>query len=186
MADEGKVADEYARLFLEKGVAITVEHDKTLATLFTGVIAGLVAVLLNKEVPLWAGATLLLAEGFAVHGLGCCLAHMAFTSKVLLLAGSQAIGEEAVSHPVRGELPITHVLQQQRKYMLGMYTGQLAFLFLSVLSASIGVSILLWDQAKAAGVLATVFVVVVVLALMIRGVGLQRQQSRNIGDTDSE
>jgi hypothetical protein len=140
-----EILEQRYRFFAEKAAQLAFEQDKILVTLFTGIVAGLLALLVSKQVGFWSGLCFLIADLSAVVGLGTCLLHMAFSAKVMGLLAAMFGGEEKVPNLVAREEPTEHALNKNRLFAQMCYAGQLMCLFWSVTFAGLGVLALVWD-----------------------------------------
>ncbi|HEY5311534.1 MAG TPA: hypothetical protein VIK18_03410 [Pirellulales bacterium] len=151
--DDEEISEHRYRFFSEKGVELAFEQDKILITLFTGIVAGLVALLVAKRVGFWGALCFLNAELSAVIGLGTCLMHMAFSAKVMALFAAVFGGDENVPNLIHGEELTTHALTKNRAFAQLCYTGQLMCLFWAALFAALGVVAVVWDVIGWAGII---------------------------------
>jgi len=100
--DDQEILEHRYRFFADRAATLAFDQDKTLVTLFTGIVAGLLALLVSKDVGFWSGLFFLMADLAAVTGLGVCLLHMAFSAKVMaalakLTANWRNVIEDAVT-----------------------------------------------------------------------------------------
>jgi hypothetical protein len=187
--DDQEILEHRYRFFVEKGVSIAMEQDRVFVTIFTAIIAGLLALVIYNKVGFWSGTFFLIADGMAVMGLAFCLLHMAFTSKVMHAFAALFGGEEYVPNVLEGIERTEHAVNRLRAYAQGAYASQLAYLFLCVLAAAIGLAIELWPYVKAMGLVFAVSVVLVAIVGMtirlrrnLRLFQRQRQESEARGD----
>ncbi len=166
--DGQEVLEHRYRFFAEKGVELAAEQDRVLVTLFTGIIAGLVALLVSKEVGYWAALYFLLSEGAAVVGLGMCLMHMAFSSKVMSLYAAYFAGDEDVPNLLAGSESTKLALAKSSAFAQLFYSGQLTCLFWSALFAGLGIAVLVWSTIGWSGLLvAACFVILLSITVMM-------------------
>ena len=138
-----------------------------LVTLFTGIVAGLLALLVYKDVGFWSGLFFLLAALSAVVGLGICLFHMAFSAKVMLALAAMFGGETNVPNLIIREEPTIHALKKNRLYAQMCYVGQLTCLFWAVFFAALGVLSLVWHVVGWIGfVVGTLFIVGLIVSVL--------------------
>lgn len=136
--DEQEVLEQRYRFFADRGTALVLEQDKTLVTLFTGIVAGLLALLVSKNVGFWSGHFFLLADLAATVGLGICLLHMAFSAKVMALLAAMFAGEEKVPNLIMREEPTVHAVNKNRLFAQMCYVVPLTCLFWAVAVAALG------------------------------------------------
>lgn len=67
--DEHEILEQRYRFFVEKGVTIAMEQDRVFVTIFTAIIAGLLALVVYDKVGFWSGTLFLIADSMAVMGL---------------------------------------------------------------------------------------------------------------------
>jgi hypothetical protein len=182
--DEQEILEQRYRFFVEKGISIAMEHDRVLVTLFTAIIAGLLALVVYEKVGFWSGTFFLIADVMAVMGLAFCLLHMAFTSKVMHAFAAFFGGEECVPNVLEGIERTEDAVRRLRAYAQGAYSSQLGYLFLSVFAGGIGLAIELWPHVKAIGLVFGILVVILVIVGMsirlraqLRRMRPQRQQA---------
>lgn len=165
--DEQEVQEHRYRFFAEKGAQLAFDQDKILVTLLTGIIAGLLALLVSQKFGFWTAVAFLIADLSAVVGLGACLLHMGFSSKVMSLLAAKFGGEANVPNLVAREEPTDHALRKNLLFAQMCYASQLGCLFWSVLFAALGVVTMLWPVVGWCGLLlAFVFVVGLVIAVL--------------------
>jgi len=176
--DEYEAREHRYRFFSEKGATLAFEQDKILVTLYTGIVAGLVALLVSQEVGFWSAVLFLIADLSAVVGLGTCLLHMAFSAKVMGLLAAMFGGEENVPNLVAQEEPTVHALNRNRLYAQMCYTSQLGCLFWSVLFAALGILSMLWHVVGWCGLLLALGFVVGLVVAVFRPLVAVYQMSR--------
>ncbi len=160
--DDREILEHRYRFFAEKGVVFAFEQDKILVTLFTGIVAGLLALLVARDVGFWSALFFLTA----VVGLGVCLLHMAFGAKVMTLLSALFGGEANVPNLVMREEPTQHALSKNRLFAQMCYAGQLLCLFWSVFMGAIGILFMLWRVVGWTGLaVALLFVACLVIAV---------------------
>ncbi len=142
--NEQDIYEHRYRFFSEKSVGLAVDDSKTLISLFTGIIAGLLALLISKEVGFWSALFFLLSDLSAVVGLGICLLHMSFSSTVMGLYAAMFAGEENVPNFTARVEPTIHAIKKFKAYAQLCYASQLTCLFWAVLFASFGIGSLVW------------------------------------------
>jgi hypothetical protein len=177
--DEQEICEHRYRFFSEKGVEIAFEQDKILVTLFTGIVAGLVALLVAKQVGFWSGLCFLIADLCAVVGLGMCLLHMAFSAKVMVLLAALFAGEESVPNLIAREEPTPHAVRKNRVFAQVCYAGQLACLFWSVFFAGLGVVALAWNIVGWCGLAVAVIFTVALIVTVVRPLVAVYRMARN-------
>jgi hypothetical protein len=164
--DEREVLEQRYRFFSDRGATLAFEQDKMLVTLFTGIVAGLLALLVSKDVGFWSGIFFLLAALSAVVGLSVCLLHMAFSAKVMLALAAMFGGEANVPNLVVREEPTIHALNKNRLHAQMCYVSQLTCLFWAVFFAASGVLSLVWHVVGWTGlVVGTLFVVGLIVSV---------------------
>jgi len=164
--DEQEILEQRYRFFADRGATLAFEQDKTLLTLFTGIVAGLLALLVSKDVGFWSGLFFLLGDLSAVVGLGVCLLHMAFSAKVMALLAAMFGGEENVPNLIMREEPTVHALNKNRLFAQMCYVGQLTCLFWAVAFAALGVLSLVWHVVGWTGlVVGSIFVVGLIVSV---------------------
>lgn len=151
--DEQDILEHRYRFFSEKGLQVTAEQDRALVTIFTSIVAGLLALVVSGKVAFWSGVFFLIAGGMAVMGLAWCLVHMAFTSKVLFLLAAQFGGDENVPNVAEGEISTEHAVRKARVAAQGAYASQLIYLLLAVAFSALGLAAELWPYVKAIGLI---------------------------------
>jgi hypothetical protein len=167
--DEHEIREQRYRFFAEKGISIAIEQDRVFVTIFTAIIAGLLALVVYDKVSFWSGTFFLIADAMAVMGLAFCLLHMAYTSKVMHAFAALFGGEEYVPNVLEGIERTELAVKRLRANAQGAYAGQLYYLFLSVLAAGVGLAIDLWARVKAIGlVLAVSLVLLLIVGVTIR------------------
>lgn len=167
--DEQEVLEHRYRFFVEQGISIGVQQDRVFVSLFTAIIAGLLALVVSNKVAFWSGTFFVIADVMAVMGLAFCLLHMAFTSKVMHAYAALFAGEEYVPNVLEAVENTEDAIRRLRASAQGAYSSQLAYLFLAVCAAGIGLAIELWPHVKAVGlVLAGAIVLLLVVGLTIR------------------
>jgi len=171
--DEQEICEYRYRFFIEKSCEIALEHDKVLVTLFTGIVAGIVALVVSDKVSYWSGVLFLLGAATAVLGLGFCLLHMAFSSKVMALYAALFGGDEYVPHLIEREISTARALSRNRAWVERCYINQLVYLFISVATCALGLGVELWPIVK--GIWAVL--VIVVLIAFVAGMILRTARS---------
>lgn len=164
--DENEIFEQRYRFFSEKGVSIAVEQDRVFVTIFTAIIAGLMALVVYDKVSFWSGTFFLIADVMAVMGLAFCLLHMAFTSKVMSAFAAFFGGEEYVPNVLEGVERTEDAVRRLRAQAQGAYSSQLVYLFLSVLAAGIGLAIELWPHIRAVGLVFAICIALLIVAGM--------------------
>jgi hypothetical protein len=187
--DDQEILEQRYRFFAEKGVSIAMEQDRVFVTIFTAIIAGLMALVVYDKVAFWSGVFFLIADAMAVMGLAFCLLHMAFTSKVMHAFAALFAGEEYVPNILEGIEETEIAVKRLRAQAQGAYASQLAYLFLAVLAAGIGLAIELWPHVKAMGLVFAVSVVVLLIVgmtirLRLHLRALQRQSQSSEAKAD--
>lgn len=150
--------------YFEKAVDLVASYDRLLVSLYSALIAGIVVLLLHEEVSLWVGAALFIALAFFVMGIGHTLLHMAFASKLLLLAEALVNGTEVVPNAVEEEEPTVEAYIRNQAYAQRSYASQLFYLLFGMSFGAVAVVIRLWEYAWRAGVIG---LTILVLLLMI-------------------
>lgn len=153
--DEQDIREHRYRFFSEKGVQIAFEQDKLLVTLFTGVLAAVVALVVKEELGFFTTLCFLLTGFSALIGLASCLLHLAFSAKVMALFAAQFIGEEDVPNLIAREEPTLQALAKNRAFAQLAYSGQLLCLFWAGFFATSGVVGLVWRAVGWGGILIT-------------------------------
>lgn len=166
--DEQELNEHRYRFFSEKHVELAFEQDKILVTLYTGVVAGLVALLVSSTVGFWAALSFMLADLSAIVGLASCLLHMAFSAKVLGLLAAMFAGEDTVPNLVAREEPTEHALKKNQIFAQICYASQLMCLFWSVFFAGIGLVCMVWDVVGIIGLLVGLLFVAALVVAMFR------------------
>jgi hypothetical protein len=176
--DEQEIREQRYRFFSDRGATLIFEQDKMLITLFTGIVAGLLALLVSKEVGFWSGLFFLLAALSSVVGLGICLFHMAFSAKVMFTLAATFGGENNVPNLIIREEPTVHALKKNRLYAQMCYIGQLTCLFWAVFFAALGVLSLVWYIVGWIGLVTGTLFIVVLIILVFRPLLTVYQLSR--------
>ncbi|NLF08081.1 MAG: hypothetical protein GX594_08895 [Pirellulaceae bacterium] len=166
--DEQEIFEQRYRFFSDRGATLAFEQDKTLVTLFTGIVAGLVALLVSKDVAFWSGLFFLLAALSAIVGLGVCLFHMAFSAKVMLALAAMFGGENNVPNLVMREEPTDHALKKNRLWAQMCYVSQLTCLFWAVFFAALGVLSLVWHVVGWTGLILGILFIVGLIVSVFR------------------
>ncbi|MFH1922817.1 MAG: hypothetical protein ABIP48_23385 [Planctomycetota bacterium] len=164
--DEQDIYEYRYRFFLEKSTQVALDHDKVLVTLFTGIIAGVVTLVVSGNVSYWSAVFFLITAGLALMGLGFCLLHMAFTAKVMALYAAVFGGDEFVPHLIEGEIATVEALVRTHSWVQRCYSSQLAYLFISALAGVAALAIELWRYVAGIGLI----VAFVLLGLIAMGV----------------
>lgn len=151
--DEHELNEHRYRFFSEKHLELAFEQDKILVTLFTGVVAGLLALLVSSSVGFWGSLFFMIADLSAIVGVATCLLHMAFSAKVMGLLAARFVGDENVPNLVAREEPTEHALKKNQVFAQLCYAGQLLCLFWAVFFAGVGVVCLVWDVVGLIGLL---------------------------------
>ncbi len=163
-----KALESRWKFFTEKGIETAASHDKVLVSIFTALIGGLAFLVIYKGdvIGEWSGVFFLISVLCSIVGLGLTLVHIALSAKLMFLYAAFYSGEDNLPYPVDGEQCVTEeALVKTRKQTYMCYKHQLAELFYAILTAGIGVAILLWDRVKLAGLIVggvTVFLFVAV------------------------
>lgn len=170
--NDGSLSDWADRLpavnYFEKSIDLVASYDRLLTSLYSALIAGIVLLLLNQEVSLWVGAALLMALVFFVMGIAHTLLHMAFMSKMLLLAEALVNGTEVVPNAVEEEEPTVQAYARNQAYAQRAYASQLFYMLAGMVFGAVAVVIRLWDYAWRAGVIGIVaFVVLVAVVVLV-------------------
>ncbi len=163
------LSEQRSQFYAEQGMRFALEHDKTLITLFTAIIAGLIALVVYDKVSFGSGIFFLVAAGCSVLGLGQTLLHMSFSSKTLHLLSLFYAGDESVPDLIEGSKPTLEASQQNMKYAQMVYTSALVYLMLAVLFAGFGLAIELFQYIKVIGlVIALLLLSLIVVATVWR------------------
>ncbi len=142
--------------FFEQATEQVGHSDRMMVTLFSGLIAGTVLLLLKEEVSPWVGGFLFVALAMFVLGIGHTLLHITFHQKMLLLLEALVNGTKHVPNPVESEEPTVQAYTRIQIYAQRAYSGQLLYLFLGVTVAAIGVVGRLWCYSWRGGVVLAV------------------------------
>lgn len=153
--DEQDIREHRYRFFSEKGVQIAFEQDKLLVTLFTGVLAAVVALVVKEQLGFITTLCFLLTGFSALIGLASCLMHLAFSAKVMALFAAQFVGEEDVPNLIAREEPTAQALAKNRAFAQLCYSGQLLCLFWAAFFATLGVVGIAWGAVGPVGVVVT-------------------------------
>jgi len=113
------------------------------------------------------GAALCIALACFVMGIGHTLLHMAFTSKLLLMAEALANGTEVVPDAIEGEGPTVEAYARNQAYAQRSYGNQLFSLFIGMNFGAIAVVIRLWQYAWRAGLIILIPVVLLLMTVML-------------------
>jgi hypothetical protein len=146
--------------YFEKSLELVASFDNLMVTLFSALIAGIVLLLLKEEVSLWVGSALFLALTCFVFGIGHTLIHIAFTSKLLLLAEALRNGTEVVPNPVEQEELTIQAYARNQAFAQRAYSAQLIYLLIGIGFGALAVMVRLWDYAWRAGVVGLAFIVI--------------------------
>jgi hypothetical protein len=138
--------------YLEKATEQDGHFDRMMVTLYSGVIAGLTLFLLRQQVCARAGGLLLVSLGMFVLGVGHTLLHITFHSKMQLLLEGLINRTEHVPNMLEREEPTGRAYGRMQAYAQRAYLGQLLYLFLGVVIASVAVVVHLWAYSWRAGV----------------------------------
>jgi len=134
--------------------------DRMMVTLFSGLIAGTVLLLLKEEVSPWVGGFLFVSLAMFVFGVGHTLLHMTFHHKMLLLLEALVNGTQHVPNMIEREEPTVRAYKRAQRYAQTAYSGQLLYLFLGVSIAAVGVIIRFWSYSWRGGVVLAVIAVI--------------------------
>lgn len=162
--DETEILEHRYRFFVEKGVQVAIDYSKTLTTLFTAIIAGLITLVTYQNVGFWAGVFFLAADILAVLGLAYCLAHMSMSSKLMSTYAALFGGEENVPNLLLGDEATEQALHRFHRHVQHCHFSQLMYLFLTVLVAAVGLATMLWDQVRMIGLLVGLLIAAVLVA----------------------
>lgn len=165
--NQEQLREEEERFYSEQGAERALEHDKTILALLTGIIAGLAALLLYKEVGFWSASFLALGMVWAATGLAFCVIHMLLTSKIMFLYAALCRGDETVPDIARGQESTALAVVRSHYHAQKCYFRSLVFFFLSIMSSAFGAGILLWNKIPPAGL--AVGAVITLLALWLTG-----------------
>ena len=163
--DEQEIAEHRYRFFSEKALSLTLEHDKILVTLFTGIVAGLLALVVYGPVGFFSGVMFLISAGLSVAGLASCLLHMSVSAKALFSCAALFGGEDAVPNLVEGGKPTEQAIVDTLRLAQRCYSNQLFYLFAAVAAAGVGLAIELWIHVFAAGIVVAVVLVLGIAVL---------------------
>lgn len=155
--------------YFEKAIDLAAAYDRLLVSLYSALIAGIVVLLLHEEVSLWVGGALFAALCFFVMGIGHTLLHMAFTTKLLLLAEALVKGTDIVPNAIEDEEPTVEAYARNQAYAQRSYSSQLFYLLFGMSFGAVAVVIRLWEYAWRAGVigLATLMLLLVIVTLAV-------------------
>jgi len=170
---EDEIREQRWRLYTEKGLTVSLDHDKILVTIFTGIIAGLVALVVSGKVGPASGTLFLAATGIAVLGLGFCVLHMAYIGRSVYLQAAQVAGEKEVDNIIGGKDPTDAVLAHNRSFAQMCFSRQLVCLFLSVAFAALGFACLFYVHVGLWGLLIAGIVVAAVGSSCIRAMAIK-------------
>ena len=98
--------------YFEKATDLIASYDKLLVSLYSSLIAGVILLLLTKEVSPWVGAFLLLALVSFVFGIGHTLLHMNLHAKVLLALENLLRGVSHIPSVIGVDEPTPEVYQR--------------------------------------------------------------------------
>ena len=153
-SDSQSLADEFPKVnFLEKAIQLSADFDRSLTTIYSALIAGVVLLLLKEEVTFWAGACLVLALACFILGIGHTLLHIAFTSKLLFLAEAIKNGTKIVPNFIEREEPTALAYARTQAWAQCCYSSQLIYLLIGVSIGALGIFARLWEYMSRAGVL---------------------------------
>lgn len=167
--NEQEILEHRYRFFSEMGTNIAVEQDKLFVSLFTGIIAGLIVLVIYQKVGFLTGICFLISTALAVKGLAFTLLHMSFTSKLMLAYAALFTGEEFVPNIIEGQEKTENAIQRVKSSAQRCYSGELLNMFFCVLFAGLGLIVLLWEQVKWIGIIiAIVFFIFIALGIILK------------------
>ena len=173
--DEDEILEQRYRFFTEKGVSLAADYNKMLSTLFTAIIAGLIALVAYQRAGFWSGVFFLAADAFAVLGLAHCLIHMGLSSKLMSAYAALFGGAQSVPRVLVGEETTEAAIRRLTRYAQHCHLCQMFYLFLAALVAGMGLAAMLWSQIRMSGfVLAGVLTAGIVVSFILRTVRSRR------------
>ncbi len=154
--------------FFVKSIEVMASFDRLMVTLFSTLIAGIVALLIQENVTFWISAPLVLAGACFGIGLFHTLLHISSMSKMLLLAEWLANGTEVVPQALNIEDHTFPALLRTQAYAQRAFASQLVHLLLGTFFAAIGAVVHLWEYSWRGGIVALlVLVLLFVIASLI-------------------
>lgn len=186
--DRSRVALPKADFFV-KSIEVMASFDRLMVTLFSTLIAGITALLIQENVTFWISAPLVLAGACFGIGLLHTLLHVSSMSKMLLLAESLANGIEVVPQALYVEEHTAQALFRTQAYAQRSFASQLVHLLLGTFFATIGAVVHLWEYSWRGGIVALMVLVLlfVVGSLVFTWRQTLRQfRSRSVASTENE
>jgi hypothetical protein len=138
--------------FFVKSIEVMASFDRLMVTLFSTLIAGIVALLIQENVTFWISAPLVLAGACFGIGLFHTLLHISSMSKMLLLAEWLANGTEVVPQALNVEDHTFPALLRTQAYAQRAFASQLVHLLLGTFFAAIGAVVHLWEYSWRGGI----------------------------------
>ena len=155
--------------YFGKATDLMSSYDRLLVSLYSSLIAGVILLLLYKQVSAWVGAFFLLALVLFIFGIAHTLLHMTFHTKMLLAMEAMINGTDYVPNAVEGEEPTAKAYARMQRNAQRAYTGQLYYLLFGVLFGGVAVVVHLWHHAwRAMLVVAVLLGLLMAAALAVR------------------
>lgn len=182
--DQADFYEQRYRFFADRAATLAFEVDRILIPLFTGIIAGLLALLTSRTVGFWSAVCFVLADVASIVGLASCLMHVTFSAKALGSLAAMFGGDANVPNLISKEEPSVHAFKKNRLYAQMCYANQLLCLFWSVLLGGIGVIAVVWDSLGWIGLFVALLFATCMTAVTVRPLVLVHRLARNALDSE--
>jgi len=170
--------------YFEKVIDATAGHDRMLVGLYGLLAIGVIFLLFQAEMSLWAGAAMVTAWVLFIVGLAYASMHIVAYHKMLLLADAVNLGEETVDLETGEEEATPEAFVRAEATARRFHSSETHYLFLGLLCAGAAAVIDHWQYAwRAFAVLAGVVVLLLLIGLVSR---IIKAMARRSGDATED
>lgn len=136
--DDQEIIEQRYRFFSEKGIMFAADHTKTFITLFTGIIAGLILLVIGEDVGFWPGVFFLASALCALWGMTFSVLHLNFTSRLMFLFAAHLTSEKDTPNVLEPAKPSVDRIQQCKQNCQSAFISQMVQTGFSILFAVAG------------------------------------------------